>query len=292
MTDSLDDIPPAAFGDLGRAGQRIYRQMSRTIDKYGLLSRDDHVLVALSGGKDSYTMVEMLTRYQHRLPGLRLTVVHLDQQQPGYDGRPLRDWLRTHAVDFEILSEDTYSVVREHVAEGGTYCSMCSRLRRGVLYTAAERLGCTKVALGHHRDDTLETFLMNLMFSGRLQAMPATYTTDDGRFDVIRPLIDVEEAIIAEFASGRDYAIIPCTLCGSQSEARRVETKALIASLADRYDNLRAVMAAALGNVSPTHLLDVELAQRGIQRRAPPSPSPPGRFAAEPIASRRLPVVS
>ncbi len=171
-----------------RLEQRLYRDVKATCESYQLLAPGDRVLVAMSGGKDSYTLFHLLSRLVPRLPfEVELIGVHLDQAQPGYDGSGLRAYLEGSGQRFEILREDTYSVVISHLPETATYCSMCSRLRRGILYSAAERLGCNKLALGHHRDDALETFLLNLFYSGKLQAMPASYRTDDGRFEVIRP---------------------------------------------------------------------------------------------------------
>jgi tRNA 2-thiocytidine biosynthesis protein TtcA len=194
--------------------------------------------------------------------------VHLDQRQPGYDGAPLRRYLEESGHAFEILSEDTYKVVIEKLGHGQTYCSLCSRLRRGILYTAAERLGCNKLALGHHRDDGLETFLMNLFYSGKLQAMPAGYTTDDGKLQVIRPLIGSAEATIREFAELKAFPILPCNLCGSQSGLKRERMTELLDQLERESPTLRAVMASALANVRPTHLLDRDLLEAWAERPA------------------------
>jgi tRNA 2-thiocytidine biosynthesis protein TtcA len=241
--------------------RRLYREVRATCQQHELLAPGDRVLVALSGGKDSYTMLSILDALVRRLPfEVELVAVHLDQAQPGYDGRPLVEWLEARGGRWEILREDTYSVVTDTLREGQTYCSLCSRLRRGVLYSAAERLGCTKIALGHHRDDALETFLMNLMFSGKLQSMPARYRTDDGRFEVIRPLIDCGEDTIREYASMAMFPIVPCNLCGSQSGLKRDEMTRLLEELEGRFgSNLRSVMWSALANVRPTHLLDREV---------------------------------
>jgi tRNA 2-thiocytidine biosynthesis protein TtcA len=240
--------------------RQLYRQLKQTCETYELLAPGDHVLVAISGGKDSYSLLVLLGALQSRLPfPVRLTAVHLDQRQPGYDGRSLADWLGSSGFDYEILAEDTYSVVTEHVKPGATYCSLCSRLRRGILYTAAERLGCNKIALGHHRDDALETFLMNLFFAGKLQAMPPKYTTDDGRFQVIRPLLQCAEENIRSFASEQNFPILPCNLCGSQPGLSRDRMTQLLSDLERDSPNLKSVMMAALANVSPTHLLDPDL---------------------------------
>lgn len=237
--------------------QRLLRQLSQTSKAYGLLEPNDRVMVAVSGGKDSYSLLQLLGKLRSRLPfPLELIAVHLDQAQPGYDGRALVAWLEASGMPFEILREDTYSVVTDHLDDTATYCSLCSRLRRGILYTAAGRLGCNKIALGHHREDTLETFLMNLFYAGKLQAMPAKYTTDDRRFQVIRPLIECAEGPIARYAELSGFPIIPCNLCGSQEGLKREAMHALLTQLEATHPNLRAVMLNALRNVRPTHLLD------------------------------------
>jgi tRNA 2-thiocytidine biosynthesis protein TtcA len=278
--------------------RQLFRRLRETSEAHALLAPGDRVMVAVSGGKDSYTLLVLLHDLAARLPfDITLTAVHLDQQQPGYDGRPLTTWLSERGYAFEVLREDTYSVVKEHVEDGATTCSLCSRLRRGILYTAAERLDCNKIALGHHRDDALETFLMNLFFAGKLQAMPASYRTDDGRFEVIRPLIECPEPLVAEYAELSSFPILPCSLCGSQPNLERDAMARLIQSLEERHPNVRSVMTAALGNVVPTHLLDPELlaAWKQRTRTAAPVPRTTVRHArAEPVRSepRRLPLVS
>lgn len=247
--------------------QKLFRMVQRTCITYELFQAGDRVMVALSGGKDSYTMLSLLRVLKTRLPfAIELVAVHVDQRQPGYDGTALEGYLRTSGVRFEILSEDTYSIVREHIDEGDTYCSLCSRLRRGILYTAAERLGCNKIALGHHRDDALETFLMNLFYAGKLQAMPAIYTTNDGRFQVVRPLIECAEADVARFAELERYPIIPCNLCGSQPGLKRDQMSDLLSTLEAAHPNVRQVMLNALRNVRPTHLLDTDVGRAWRER--------------------------
>lgn len=260
---SLTNIrdPEPTPGDPLRA---LARTMSHTIKAFSLIQEGDRILVAISGGKDSYTMLQLLERARRRAPlNFELVAFHLDQGQPGYDGEPLRKWLESKKLDFVIHQEDTYSTVLAAQAQSGeqTYCRVCSRLRRGILYEAARRLKCNKVALGHHRDDAIETLLLNLFFSGRLQAMPACYTTNDGQFEVIRPLIECSEGLIAEHASRAGYPILPCNLCGSQNDLKRVEIKRLLKDLEVRIPNLRSVMTAALKNVRPSHLLDAEVAE-------------------------------
>jgi tRNA 2-thiocytidine biosynthesis protein TtcA len=274
-----------------RLERRLYREVKGTCERYALLAPGDRVLVAMSGGKDSYTLFHLLTRLVPRLPfAVELIAVHLDQVQPGYDGAGLRAYLEASGQRFEILREDTYSVVTGHLPDTATYCSLCSRLRRGILYTAAERLGCNKLALGHHRDDSLETFLLNLFYSGKLQAMPASYRTDDGRFEVIRPLIECAEADIAAFAAGQRFPIIPCNLCGSQEGLKRDAMTALLAQLERDHPHVRSIMLNALRNVRPTHLLDRDVARAWAERAPevrPAAPREPGvrHAAAEPILS-------
>ena len=265
------------------------RQMKSTCLAWDLLEPGDRVLVAVSGGKDSYTMLHLLEQLRARLPfSIELIAVHLDQRQPGYDGSELLRWLEGSGSRFEILQEDTYRVVTEQLDPGATYCSLCSRLRRGILYTAAERLGCNKIALGHHREDSLETFLLNLFYAGKLQAMPAIYTTDDGRFRVIRPLLECPEASIAELAGLVGFPILPCNLCGSQDGLKREAMKELLRSLEAEHPHLRSVMLQSLSNVRPTHLLDAEVLEAWRERPAHirPSAEPaqrPRHAAAEPI---------
>ena len=278
--------PESPRSPAARLRSTLSKQMTRTIAGYGLLAEGDHVLVAVSGGKDSYTLLDLLWHARARAPfKFDLTAVHLDQAQPGYDGRALAQWLADFGAPHQILREDTYTTVLERTAPGGTYCAVCSRLRRGILYTAAARLGCNKIALGHHRDDALETLLMNLFYAGKLQAMPAGYTTDDGRFQVIRPLIECAEADIAEHARNAGYPILPCNLCGSQDGLRREAMARLLGELERDSPNLRAVMLSALKNVSTTHLLDPRL----LGRPAIPEDVAGGITGVGP---RRLPVLS
>jgi tRNA 2-thiocytidine biosynthesis protein TtcA len=257
------------MSELRRLAKRLSRQLRATCEAYALLAPNDRVMVAISGGKDSYTLLDLLIELRPQLPfAIELIAVHLDQGQPGYDGAPLVRWLDERGVRYEILREDTYSVVTSTLKPGTTYCSLCSRLRRGILYTAAERLGCNKIALGHHRDDALETFMLNLFYTGKMQAMPAGYRTDDGRFTVIRPLIECAESEIAQYALHRQFPILPCNLCGSQEGLKREAMSALLAQLEKDIPHVRSSMLNALRNVRPTHLLDRDLA-RAWNERAP-----------------------
>jgi tRNA 2-thiocytidine biosynthesis protein TtcA len=255
--------------------RRLLRDMSRAIANHRLIENGDRILVAMSGGKDSYGLLVLLRDLQARAPiEFELIAVHLDQGQPGYDGAPLEAWLAAQSVPYKILHENTYDIVVDKIPEGKTYCSLCSRLRRGILYRAAEDLRCNKVALGHHREDALETLLLNLFFGGKLASMPPRFTTDDGRFVVIRPLAYAAEADLADLAKARGFPILPCKLCGSQDQAQRKQMKALLADLERQHPTLRQTMLAALGNVNPSHLYDGRL-HAGLQTEAPASPSLP-----------------
>jgi tRNA 2-thiocytidine biosynthesis protein TtcA len=245
--------------------RHLLRDVGRAIADHDLIHDGDRILVAMSGGKDSYGLLVLLQAMQRRAPvRFDLLAVHLDQGHPGYDGAPLTAWLEAEGVPYRILREDTYSIVTEKIPAGKTYCSLCSRLRRGILYQAASDLGCNKIALGHHREDTLETVLLNLFFGGKLSAMPARLISDDRRHVVIRPLIYCAEAHLAALAEARRFPILPCNLCGSQAEAQRKQMKALITQMERSNPNLRQTMLAALGNVVPSHLLD-----RGLARATP-----------------------
>lgn len=237
--------------------KKLMRTMLSTVVEYGLIEAGDHIMVAISGGKDSYTLLELLLAARKRAPfEFKITAVHLDQNQPGYDGQPLKDWLIAHKIDHQIMSEDTYSIVVDKTKPGGTYCALCSRLRRGILYRCAKEIGANKIALGHHRDDSIETLLLNLIYAGKLQAMPPKYLTDDGQFYVIRPLIEMAEKDIIKYANQRAFPILPCNLCGSQEGLKRERMKKLLDSLEEEKPDVRSVMLHALKNVNISHLLD------------------------------------
>ncbi len=256
-----------------KVGRKIARAMMGAIEQWKLVEPGDRIMVAISGGKDSYTLLDLLSEARRRAPfAFDVIAVHLDQAQPGYDGAPLEGWLKASGINHEIVREDTYSLVKAGTKEGQAYCFLCSRLRRGILYSTAERLGCNKIALGHHRDDAIETLLLNLCYAGKLQAMPASYLTDDGRFQVIRPLIDVAEKDIIVFAEERGYPILPCNLCGSQDGLKRNQIADLLVRLEGEIPDVRAVMHNAISNVRPTHLLDPEVREAWEHR--PPSVRP------------------
>ena len=260
----MQSLPrPERTDAIDRLEARLCRKMGRTIETFRLIEPGDRIMVAMSGGKDSYALLTLLDRFRRRLPGpaVELIAFHLDQRQPGYDGEPLERWLENYGVEFRIHAQDTYSVVSEKVAEGRTYCSLCSRLRRGILYDQAEALGCSKIALGHHRDDAAETLLLNLFYSGQLKSMPPLLRSDDGRNVVIRPLMQCADAEIATYAQGMGFPILPCNLCGSQEGLKRQRMKQMLSVLTQENDKVPGNIAAALANVRPSHLHQPELYQ-------------------------------
>lgn len=237
--------------------KRLRRLTGEAIADYGMIADGDKVMVCLSGGKDSYALLDMLMYLRGHAPiRFDLVAVNLDQKQPGFPEHVLPEYLTGLGVPFRIEQQDTYSTVKRLIPEGRTMCSLCSRLRRGVLYRVAGELGATKIALGHHRDDTLETFLLNLFYSGQLKAMAPKLRSDDGRHVVIRPLAYCEERDLADYAALRRFPIIPCTLCGSQDNLKRNEMKALLREWEKRYPGRVETMLNSLRHVRASHLLD------------------------------------
>ena len=237
--------------------KRLQKQVATAIKEYQLIEPNDKVMVCLSGGKDSYTMLDMLRSFQQRAPfSFDIVAVNLDQKQPGFPKEVLPTYLNELGVEYRIVERDTYSIVVEKVPEGKTMCSLCSRLRRGVLYTTAKELGATKIALGHHKEDILETFFLNLFFAGKLEAMPAKFKADNGENVVIRPLAYCHEKDIAHYAGLRSFPIIPCNLCGSQPNMQRKVIKQMLAKWEEEYPHRTDVIFTALHNVHPSHLFD------------------------------------
>ncbi len=253
---SARDPRKAAF-ELGKLRKRLRRQVGEAIADYAMIGEGDRVMVCISGGKDSYGMLDILLSLQSRAPTrFSIVAVNLDQKQPGFPADVLPRYLEGRGVEYRIAEQDTYSVVKRVIPEGATMCSLCSRLRRGVLYRVAGELGATKIALGHHRDDLLATFFLNLFHGGRLKTMPPKLVSDDGRHVVIRPLAYVRERDLTRYAEACAFPIIPCTLCGSQDNLQRRQIATLLAEWEKRFPGRIESIFNAMANVAPSHLLD------------------------------------
>ena len=251
--------------------QKLFRRLTGNVGKaiadYNMIEQGDTVLVCVSGGKDSYTLLSILMAMQERAPiDFKLVAMNLDQKQPGFPEHILPGYFRQIGVDFRIVEADTYSVVKEKIPEGKTTCSLCSRLRRGIIYRTAKELGANKIALGHHRDDMVHTLFLNLLFGGKIKAMPPKLITDDGAHVVIRPLAYCAEADIARYARAVEYPIIPCNLCGSQENMQRKKIREMMQDWDRRYPGRTEAVFTALQNVVPSHLADNRLFDfRGLQ---------------------------
>ncbi len=246
--------------EFNKLQKRIRREVGRAIHDYNMIEDGDRIMVCLSGGKDSYTMLDILRNLQHDAPvSFELIAVNLDQKQPGFPEHVLPEYLESIKVPYHILEEDTYSVVKSIIPEGKTTCSLCSRLRRGLLYSFAEEIGADKIALGHHRDDIMETLFLNMFYGGKMKSMPPKLRSDDGKHVVIRPLAYAREKDIAEFAAYKEFPIIPCNLCGSQDNLQRQVIKEMLQGWDKQYPGRLETIFSAMQNIVPSHMLDGSL---------------------------------
>ncbi len=272
--------PPVA--EVGKLARRLRRQVGQAIGDFGMIEDGDKVMVCLSGGKDSYTLLDLLLQLQAKAPvRFELIAVNLDQKQPDYPEHVLPDYLSARNVPFHVIEQDTYSTVTRVIPAGKTMCSLCSRLRRGALYTWAAANGITKIALGHHRDDILATFFLNLFYQAQLKAMPPKLRSDDGRHVVIRPLAYCRESDIAEYAAQQQFPIIPCNLCGSQDNLQRQAVQRMLAEWERQQPGRSENIFRALGHVSPSQLADRQLFDFTLGTPAIASPAWPGDAADE-----------
>ncbi len=246
--------------EIAKLAKRLHRQVAQAIGDFAMIGAGDRVMVCVSGGKDSYALLDILVALRRRAPEpFEIVAVNLDQKQPGFPAHVLPDYLAALDIEHRIVEQDTYGIVKRLVPEGKTMCSLCSRLRRGVLYRVAGELGATRIALGHHRDDMVQTFFMNMFFGGRMKGMPPKLVSDDGRHVVIRPLAYVAEADLARWAVHRDYPIIPCTLCGSQANLQRVKVGRMLRDWEREQPGRIDRIFRAMGNVDASHLMDRNL---------------------------------
>jgi tRNA 2-thiocytidine biosynthesis protein TtcA len=257
---SLPNVAAEPSNTFLKFRKRLERGVGQAIADYSMIEDGDVIMVCMSGGKDSYTMLDVLRSLRERAPvDFRLVAFNLDQKQPGFPDHILPEYFRSIGVEYRIETEDTYSIVKDKIPEGKTTCGLCSRLRRGIIYRVASEMGATKIALGHHRDDLLETLFLNMFFGGKIKSMPPKLVSDDGRHVVIRPLAYCSERDIERFARVMAYPIIPCNLCGSQENAQRKQVKAMLQEWARLYPGRIESMATSLRNVVPSHLADGKL---------------------------------
>ena len=251
--------PTRHSNEIERVHTRLCRLVGQAIADYRMIEEGDKVMVCLSGGKDSYGLLDILLKMQARAPiHFDLVAVNLDQKQPGFPEHILPEYLTKLGIPFHIENQDTYSIVKDKIAPGKTMCSLCSRLRRGILYRVADELGATKIALGHHRDDMLQTFFLNMFFGGKLKGMPPKLVSDDGRHIVIRPLAYAAEKDLVRWAEHRQFPIIPCTLCGSQENLQRQQMSAMLKEWEKKHPGRIENMFSALQNIVPSHLMDAK----------------------------------
>ncbi len=260
MSAVLDPNDKRAAHETNKLSKRLHRLVGQAIADFNMIEDGDKVMVCVSGGKDSYTLLDILVNLRRRAPiKFDIVAVNLDQKQPGFPDHVLPEYLKSQDVPFHIENQDTYSIVKRLIPEGKTMCSLCSRLRRGILYRVAGELGATKVALGHHRDDMLQTLFMNMFFGSRMKGMPPKLVSDDGKNIVIRPLAYVAETDIERWAEHRQYPIIPCTLCGSQANLQRVQIKKMLREWDRQFPGRIDNLFTAMGNIVPSHMMDRNL---------------------------------
>lgn len=273
--------------EANKLAKRLRRNAGQAIADFNMIEDGDKVMVCLSGGKDSYALLDTLIYLRQHAPiGFELVAVNLDQKQPGFPAEVLPKYLDEIGVPFRIEEQDTYSIVKRVLAPGKTTCSLCSRLRRGILYRVASELGATKIALGHHRDDILETLFLNMFFGGKLKAMPPKLVSDDGRHIVIRPLAYCREKDLAAWAEHRQFPIIPCDLCGSQEQLQRKQVKLMLRDWEKRFPGRIETLFRSLQNVVPSHLADTRLYDfAGIEATGNPDPEGDRAFDAEVFGS-------
>jgi tRNA 2-thiocytidine biosynthesis protein TtcA len=260
MSAVIDNNEAKLAFETNKLSKRLHRQVGQAITDFNMIEDGDKVMVCLSGGKDSYTLLDILLNLQQRAPiRFELVAVNLDQKQPGFPEHILPEYLKARGVPFHIENQDTYSIVKRLIPEGKTMCSLCSRLRRGILYRVAGELGATKVALGHHRDDMIQTLFMNMFFGSKMKGMPPKLVSDDGKNIVIRPLAYVAETDIERWAAHRQFPIIPCSLCGNQENLQRVQIKAMLRDWDKRFPGRIDNLFTAMGNIVPSHMMDRNL---------------------------------
>ncbi|MET0518118.1 MAG: tRNA 2-thiocytidine(32) synthetase TtcA [Burkholderiaceae bacterium] len=260
LTPDLQAAEKKATLEINKLSKRLHRQVGQAITDFNMIEDGDKVMVCVSGGKDSYSLLDILINLQSRAPiKFDIVAVNLDQKQPGFPEDILPAYLKSRGVDFHIEEQDTYSIVKRLIPEGKTTCSLCSRLRRGILYRVAEELGATKIALGHHRDDIVTTLFLNMFFGSRMKGMPPKLVSDDGKNVVIRPLAYVREPDLVRWAEHREFPIIPCNLCGSQENLQRVQVKAMLNDWDRRFPGRVENMFTAMSNIVPSHMMDRKL---------------------------------